>query len=329
VKHIKQTMTLGASLALAILMATPAQAQYNGSHTLGDFGVQSGSQPGPGLYASIFFYRYNADILKDRNGNPITLSPGSTGGNLGMNAYAPILWYVSKVKVLGANYGVMAVIPWANGALEAPALGLNEPTGTRFADLYIRPLDLGWHARKADFAAGFGFYAPSGHYVDGGSDNTGRGMWTAEPFAGATLYLDEKKTVSLATTAFWELHGTKKDSDTKVGQILTLEGGLGKSFLGGGMIIGAAYYAQCKVTADNLGVARTFPGVGTIGPGLDNSKHRVFALGPDITLPVATKKKLYALVNIRYLWEMGARTKTEGQTLIIAATFPIPSVKLQ
>jgi len=55
----------------------------------------------------------------------------------------------------------------------------------------------------------------------------------------------------------------------------------------------------------------------------------VFALGPDATLPVATKAKLFALVNVRYLWEMGARSKTQGQGLVVTATFPIPSVKLK
>ena len=256
------------------------------------------------------------------------MSPDSSG-SLGIDAYAPILWYVGKQKVLGANYGAMAVIPWANGGLEAPIFGLDETTGTRFADMYLRPIDLGWHAKRADITAGLGVYPPTGHYVDGGSDNTGKGMWTYEPFVGSTLYLDEKKTLSLATNAFWELHGTKKDSDTKVGQILTLEGGLGKSYLGGGLILGLGYYAQWKVTADSLGVALALPGGGSIpGPGLSNIKHSVFALGPDLTLPVATKKKLYALVNVRYFWEMGARTKTQGQTLVITATFPIPSVKL-
>ena len=104
---------------------------------------------------------------------------------------------------------------------------------------------------------------------------------------------------------------------------------LGKSYLGGGLIIGGAYYAQWKITADSRGRSLTLPGGETVtGPGLSNIKHSVFALGPDVTLPVATKKKLYALVNVRYFWEMGARTKTQGQTLTITATFPIPSVKL-
>jgi hypothetical protein len=326
VKHMKHTVTLGALVAIFALLASPAQAQFNGSHTLGDFGVQSGTQPAPGFYAAFFYYRYSADTLKDRNGDAVALSPESRG-SLGIDAYAPILWYVSKKKVLGANYGAMAVIPWANGALEAPIFGLAQNTGTRFADMYLRPIDLGWHAKKADITAGFALYPPTGHYVDGGNDNTGKGMWTYEPFVGATLYFDEKKTLSLATNAFWELHGTKKDTDTKVGQILTLEGGLGKSYLGGGLIIGVGYYGQWKLTADSLGLS--LPGAGSIsGSGLKNIKHKVFALGPDVTLPLATKKKLYALVNVRYFWEMGARTKTQGQTLVITATFPIPSVKL-
>ena len=55
----------------------------------------------------------------------------------------------------------------------------------------------------------------------------------------------------------------------------------------------------------------------------------MFGFGPDVTLPIATKSKLFALVNIRYFWETGARVKTEGQTLVVTATFPVPSVKLK
>ena len=39
------------------------------------------------------------------------------------------------------------------------------------------------------------------------------------------------------------------------------------------------------------------------------NKHKVFGFGPDVTLPVASKSKLFALVNIRYLWETGARAE--------------------
>ena len=92
---------------------------------------------------------------------------------------------------------------------------------------------------------------PTGRYERGG-ENIGKGMWAYEPFLGTTVFFDEKRTTSFATTAFWEFHGEKKDTDTRVGQLLTLQGGLGKSFLGGGLVVGAAYYAQWKLTEDGL-----------------------------------------------------------------------------
>jgi hypothetical protein len=78
-------------------------------------------------------------------------------------------------------------------------------------------------------------------------------MRTYEPFLGTTVYFDEKRTASLADPAYWEMHRRKKDTDITDGQILTLQGGLGKSLLGGGLVIGAAYDAQWTLTADSLG----------------------------------------------------------------------------
>ena len=146
----------------------------------------------------------------------------------------------------------MAVLPFANASIEAPAFALGTTIDTSVSDLLLRPIDLGWHTPRADVSAGFQLYAPTGRYERGGSDNIGKGMWTYEPFVGTTVYLDQKRTVSLAATAYWEFHGKKKDTDVKVGQILTLQGGFAKSFLGGGLITGAAHYAQWKLTEDQL-----------------------------------------------------------------------------
>jgi hypothetical protein len=319
-------MVLGQACGLMLLLAGPAQAQLNGSHTLGDFGVQSGSQPQPGFYTALFYLRYDTDTIKGANGETVRL-PQASPGSLAVSALAPMVWYVSKTKLFGANYGAMVVFPFANASIEAPAFQLSKTVDTSFSDMLIRPLDLGWHAPRADVAAGLQLYLPTGRYERGGSDNIGKGMWSYEPFAGATFYFDDKRTASFATTAYWELHGRKKDTDVKVGQLLTMQGGLGKSYLGGGLILGAAYYAQWKLTADDLATL-TLPGGDVIDLDARN-KHRVFAFGPDVTLPVASKSRLFALVNIRYLWETGARLKTEGDTLVVTATFPVPSVRLK
>lgn len=323
---MRRLILLTAAFALTLLAAVPAQAQLNGSHSLGDFGVQSGSQPQPGFYAALFYLHYDTDTIKDVDGNTVRLSPASPG-SIGISAAAPMVWYVSKAKLFGANVGAIVVLPWANASIEAPAFQLDRTIGTSVADMLVRPLDLGWHTKRADVAAGFQMYIPTGRYEPGGSENIGKGMWTYEPFVGTTVFFDEKRTTSLATTAFWEFHGDKEDTDVKVGQILTLEGGLGKSFLGGGLMLGAAYYAQWKITKDEL-ADFVLPGGGQIGVVLPN-KHKVFGFGPDVTLPVASKSKLFALVNIRYLWETYARVKTQGQTLVVTATFPVPSVRLK
>ena len=81
---MRRLMLLGAAVRADVcLPAVPAQAQLNGSHTLGDFGVQSGSQPAPGFYAALFYLHYDTDTIKDADGDTVRLapdSPGSLGG---------------------------------------------------------------------------------------------------------------------------------------------------------------------------------------------------------------------------------------------------------
>jgi hypothetical protein len=295
-------------------------------------GVKGGSQPHPGLYVGNIYYRYKTDTIKGPDGKTVMLDPTGSGSQT-INATVPLFIYVSQKKLLGGNIGMMAVVPIARGALEAPGLGLSESASTGLSDLYVMPLQLGWHKRQFDMTAGVAFFAPTGRYSAGASDNLGKGMWSYEVSGGGTLYIDKGRSVSLSTLASWETH-SKKDGaevqiqgiafkDLKVGQLLTLEGGAGKSFLGGAAHVGFAYYAQWKVTDDTI---TTTPGLPEI-PVLSDA-HRVFGIGPDVTIPIGTKKKLISLVNVRYLWETGAKTKTQGQSLLVTSTIPVGGISI-
>jgi len=325
---------LSAVMGMMVLVccAAPAHAQLNGENLLGDMGVKSGTQPEPGIYVSTIYYRYSTDSIKDPNGKPLSLDPSGDASQT-IQAAMPLLFYVTPKKVLGANFGMMAVLPVANGGLEAPGLGLSEEASTGLSDLYVMPVQLGWHAKRADALVGVGFFAPTGRYNAGASDNLGKGMWSYEVSAGGTAYLDSQRSLSLSTTAFWETHGKKKGEvhvdenisirNVKVGQLLTLEGGIGKSFLHGAASIGAAYYAQWKVTADQFEMS---PGV--MPTSSIAEKHRVWGVGPEVTIPIATKTKLLSLVNVRYMWEQGAQLKTQGQTFIITSTIPLGGIRI-
>jgi hypothetical protein len=87
---MKRLMLLGAAACgLILLSVPPAQAQLNGSHTLGDFGVNSGTQPGPGFYAALFYLHYGTDTIKDADGDTVRLATNSPS-SLGVSAIAPM-----------------------------------------------------------------------------------------------------------------------------------------------------------------------------------------------------------------------------------------------
>ncbi len=61
---MRRLIFLGVACGLTVLSAVPAQAQLNVSHSLGDVGVLSGSQPQPGFYTALFYYRFDTDTIK-------------------------------------------------------------------------------------------------------------------------------------------------------------------------------------------------------------------------------------------------------------------------
>ncbi|MCK4565516.1 MAG: transporter [Verrucomicrobia bacterium] len=303
---MKRNITLQfiAGAVFFVIAQDAAFAQLSGHNFRGDYGMQSGSQPPPGWSASLMYFNYKIDAVRDRNGNSLP----SAGGDITVRGISPVLWWVTDEQLLGGNYSFMVAPSFANNSLDSPLLETKLKTDTAFGDLYVQPINLGWHTDRFDYMAGVGLFAPTGKYEDGADDNVGLGMWTFELFAGTTAYFDEDKTWHAAILAAWETHTEKKDSDIKVGNLLTLEGGVGKSFMDGAINVGAAYLAQWKLTDDDFG--------GVIPNGAVG-KHRIFAAGPEVTVPLFATDNVVGLLSARYLWDFGARSTAEGDTLIV------------
>lgn len=294
-------------IALVAALQGTAVAQLNGHNLRGDYGLQSGTQPPPGWYGSLLYLNYNVDTVRDRDGDALP----SAGGDITVEAFSPILMGVTKHKVWGANYGFVVAPSWANNSLDAPLLDVKQKTDMGFGDLYVQPVHLGWHQDRADYVAGLGVFAPTGRYDDGADDNVGLGMWTFEFFGGMTYYLDAAKTWHASVLASYETHTEKEDSDIRVGDILTLEGGIGRSFMDGAINVGAVYFAQWKVTDDDFG---GFPPTGRLG------KHKIFGAGPELTVPIFATDEFAGLLGVRYFWDFGAESTTEGESLLLTLT---------
>jgi hypothetical protein len=308
-----------ASIGLLLAWPESGMAQLSGHNTRGDLGMTSGTQAPVGMYGVGMLYDYTADTIRDRDGDsfPATNAGGSVDARA---AVAGLLW-TTEFTLLGGNYGFALYPALTNNAVELPTLQTDTETTTGLADTYIQPMILGWTTSRADYTVGAGVYVPTGRYDADADDNRGLGMWSFELFAGTTLYFDTDRSWHFAATAFYETHTEKEGSDVKVGDILTIEGGVGKSFMDGAASAGLAYYAQRKLTRDDFGVS--LPTDRRIG------KHEVYGIGPEVTLPLASKSKLYGFANLRYFWESGARSTLEGETLLLTLTFPIPSIPLQ
>ena len=120
----------------------------------------------------------------------------------------------------------------ANNRIQGTEIDANPGGG--LSDSVIAPISLGWHFKRADATAGYTIFAPTGRYTDGASDNTGLGMWGQEFAGSTTVYLTESRQWHAATLATFDFQSKKEDSETKVGNAMNLEGGLGADFLKGG-----------------------------------------------------------------------------------------------
>jgi hypothetical protein len=289
-----------------------AAAQLNGFNIKGDQGMKAGSQAPPGIYYGAPIYWYGTDTIKNEDGRTF-----STTGDLNLFLGGPLVSVVTTKKLLGANYGFMAALPFANVRIELPRLD-NDP-GPGVSDMYVQPFNLGWHSSRGDTLVGYGFFAPTGRYAAGADDNTGLGMWGHEVFAGTTLFFDEKKAWHAATIGALEFHSGKQDSEAKVGSLLTLEGGFGRDFLTGAARVGIAYYAQWKLTDDTLA------GLPSL---IVQGRNRVAALGPEVSIPIATRQTVYGFLTARYQWEMGARTTTQGNAFNVLVVLPLKPIKV-
>jgi hypothetical protein len=291
-------------------------AQLNGENLKGDFGLSAGSQAPPGVWTGFMYYRYHIDQINDRNGTKLSLN-----GDTSVSAGIGLVNAVTKKKFLGANYGFLVALPVLNYQLETPHFVSNPSAGV--GDIYVQPLQLGWQTKKADLIAGYGFFAPTGRYTAGAGNNTGFGMWSHELSAGTTVYFDRKKEWNAATLAALEFHTDKRGTNgTHAGSLLTLEGGMGKKFLMGGINTGLVYYAQWKLTDDRFG---------TVVPTLlVHGRNSSAALGPEFTMALASKKKgkVYGLATFRYYKEVYARTTTKGNSLLFSLIFPIKPLKI-
>jgi len=335
-----------ALLALVVLLTTPASSYaQHGDYLLGTLGLLGGTQAPEGIYyQNIFSYYHASDslILEASRTRDLQLFGQQLGltvdarfkGKANLDAYVDqnIIGMTTPLKILGANYGFMIDIPFdaVQGTNDA---GLDVGANLRglfdhnfsanasfsrsrsatadfnIADIYVEPINFGWHLTQLDVVATFGFFAPTGSYSSNRVINNGLGRW-AEMFGlGAIGYLDAERSWSISAMTRYLTHQSQQGVDIRVGDDFVLEWGLGKTFRPASwkpwvaqLDTGVVGYAQWQVT-DNRGSDIPNP--------LRGIRSNIFAVGPEIA---ATTKvgRFFA----RYEFEFGGQNSLEGQVFL-------------
>ena len=296
------------------LGGTSAQAQLITQHVKGSVGLKAGSQPPPHLYVvAPLLYLYNTDTVRNRDGEKLPVDASLTSA-----FFAAGFLKVTQKKILGGTYAFQVLFPaGANNRIQGTEIDQNPGAG--LTDSVVQPISLGWHGTRADGLAVYNIYVPTGRYTDGAANNTGMGMWGHELGLGTTVYLTESKQYHAATMVSFDFQSKKEDSETKVGNQINLEGGVGGDFLKGGLTVGLDYYYSVKVTDDQIE---------GVPPGLIRGRNKTFGLGPEVQLALAKSGVLYGFLKANYYWETYARTTTQGTAFMVTATFLVKPLTL-
>lgn len=295
-------LRLFVALALAVFVIRPVSAQQQlGQKVLGGIGINAGVQPEPGLYVLDRFLLYSASTIKDRNGESVPVR------GLEIDAVANVLGVSYTVKPKGAPYfSFSAGVPVASVSLNSD-LPVASVDRSGFGDAIVQPVKIGWRAKHYDAVGSYTAYVPTGEF-EPRRIGVGRGFWTHQFSLGGAVYPHKDRTRRASALVSYDLNGWKRDINIKRGNTMQVQGGAGIVF-SKVVLVGVAGFALWQVSDDE---GRDVP------EALRGIRTRAFGLGPEIDVLVPqTPLQLEA----RYEFEFGARSRTEGNILVIGLAY--------
>lgn len=244
-------------LTALVLSVISVGAHAEGHYVPGVEGIKVSTVPPAGNYYVAYGVNYDIKSLKaPGSSNKI---PGSNKGKV--NALANRFVHMSKTKILGADYGVEAIVPVISKDLTFNAAGYDK-SKSGIGDVYVGPLVLGWHGEGWDAAAAAGVWLDNAKSDELASP--GNGYRSTMLTGGGTRYLDPGKTTAVSGLMRYEMHD-KNDKGFEPGDQASLEWGVSKQ-IKGGMDVGLVGYDQWQTTKDK-------------GTGASNDKYSRHAVG--------------------------------------------------
>ncbi|TPG34819.1 transporter [Flavobacterium pectinovorum] len=225
-----------------------------GHYLPGIINVRDFANPAPatGLIALDYNVFLSGNKFYGADGKRVTQITGPLGApinlNVDINGYlnSPFLLWVSKFKILGAAYitGLTAAYTTVSTSSAYERIRLIDSihqSGTvngkvnGFSDLGVMPVFLSWGLKMFDITAGYMFYAPTGEYEPGGSNNTGLGYWSHLVQGFAYYYPlkingETSKALACMLASTYEITSKMEKADVNPGNRFYLDYGISQYF---------------------------------------------------------------------------------------------------
>jgi hypothetical protein len=333
---MRSSIRLGATVLACILLGSneTSSAQQKPQWMPGQVGLNAGILPSPGFTYVNMDLNYDAGTFNGPNGNAIPAT-----GSYNVWAIENFFYYVPNAKFLGGNLAAMINFPLpATGELVAdlqlPVTGVPNLSavagGSGLADLWLQPLILGWHLKRADILVADAFMIPTGRYSPGATNNVGTGYFGNHLQTGTTYYITKNKGTSANLFTDWEVHGTRpgiNGGSKTPGQAFTDEWGLGqvlplKKNFSQLLQVGVIGYDQWQIT--NNGGTVVVGGV--VLPASRIPEYSVHAFGGQLNYILPAK---HFSAFFKYEHEYTSSSAFLGNTIVFggAYTWAFPKAK--
>jgi hypothetical protein len=326
----RQIRVAASVLALFLLnWALPLPGQQKPQWMPGQVGLNAGIMPSPGFSYVNITVGYHAGAFNNASGSAIPVT-----GSYNVWAVENFSYYVPNLNVMHGNLGMYLILTPATGSLDAdiPTQNPGIPNlsaaggGGGLADLFVEPIGLGWHLKRADIQLGEGMMLPTGRYTPGASNNVGTGYFGNHLLAGETVYITKNRGTSANLFTDWEVHGARagtNGTNKTPGQAFTMEWGLGqvlplKKNFSQLLQIGLIGYDQWQVTQNG----------GTVPIGSTNLTipasalpfYSVHAIGGQGTYILPMKN---LTIYVKGEHEYTAYSHTVGNTVVFGAAWTL------
>lgn len=306
--------------ALAAGHAAPALATENGQvrALLGAPSYELATPQFPGLYGQLWYQHYNANTLRDNNGDDVARSvtvpgvgtvPVKVKAKVRADVIVPRLTLITDQLVADGRLGFSVALPVVeqtttvslSSAVPALAPTLDAAGASQSgrthgqADIELSSF-VDWQGEESRFAAGFAVNAPTGEYNKDRAVNIGTGnYWTVKPLIVASRVFENG--LQLGARGTYSINTKNRDTEVRSGQYVHVDWAA---------VVPVA--EQWRVGVQGFVLKQTTK---DRGPDVSEDGNKVQTLGLGPTLAYLSEDGIWAL-DAKVMKEFEVRNRPEG-----------------